>query len=269
MSNIYLKQPQLLTNLTEIRKARRFDTGEVAVAFGQNIVRPATGGQPHDHATVTVGAETFRSGRVFKADGDTWVSLDGAGHVPELGEMAYVEVNAERRRRLSRGHTLTHLLMAASRHVVAGFDSKGAAIDDNERTVSVRFRTHSKLTEKQISTIDALTRHFVLKDAPVTFSMVKSAEAGAQKFPKWRIDSELGLSGSIRVVDIRGIDANPCSGSHVGKTGEVAAFAMRPAAWSADEMVTLNAELTPDWTYWFPHNFLIDAPAVDLSSFEP
>jgi Ser-tRNA(Ala) deacylase AlaX len=255
--------------IAEIRQARRFDNGDAAIVLGQNIIRPATGGQPHDHAMVTIGVETFRTGRVFKADGETWITLEAASaDLPSVGEMAYVEVNAERRHRLSRCHTLTHLMMAAARHVIPGFDSKGAAINEDERTVSIRFRAHSKPMEKQISTIDALTRHFVLNNAPVTFSSVKSPEAGAQKFPKWRIDSELGLSGSIRVVEIRGIDANPCSGSHVGKTGEIGAFAMKTACSNGDDIVVLNAELTAGWLYWFGDNFLKDSPDVDLSSFE-
>lgn len=269
MSNIYLKQPQLLVTATDIRQARRFDNGDVAIALGQNIIRPETGGQPYDHATVTIGAETFRTGRVFKADGETWIALEwNSTNLPDVGEMAYVEVDAERRRQLSRCHSLTHLMMAAARHVLVGFDSKGAIIHEDGRTVSIRFRADARPTEKQISLIDALTRHFVLKDVTVKLSSVKSPEAGAQKFPKWRIDSTLGLAGSIRVVEICGIDANPCSGSHVGKTGEIAAFAMKGPCSNGSDLITLNAEIADGWMYWFDNNFLANSSEVDLSSFE-
>ena len=268
MSNIYLKQPQLLTNITEIRQACRFENAEAAIVLGQNIIRPETGGQPYDRAMVTVGDRTFQTGRVFKVNGETWISLQNVVELPNAGEMAFVEVDAERRQRLSRCHTLTHLMMAAARHVVAGFDSKGATIHDDERTVSIRFRAFAKPTETQLKIIDALTRRFVLKDARVTFSSVKSPESGAQRFPKWRIDSELNLSGSIRVVDIRGIDANPCSGSHATKTGEIVAFAMKTPSCNGDDVVTLNAEIAPGWSYWFGDNFLKDSADVDLSCFE-
>jgi len=146
MSNIYLKQPQLLSNITDIRQARRFGGSEAAIVLGQNIIRPETGGQPYDRALITVGDSTFETGRIFKADGETWISLKDAAELPCSGEMACVEVDAERRQRLSQCHTLTHLLMAAARHVVTGFDSKGAHINDDERTVSIAFRVSAKPT---------------------------------------------------------------------------------------------------------------------------
>lgn len=269
MANVYLKHPHLLSNTTDIRQSRKFDSGETAVVLGQNIIRPPGGGQPHDHGSITIGSSVLKTGRVFKADGETWIAIEGSvSELPEVGEMVYVEVDADRRRRLSRCHSLGHLMMAAARHIVTGFDSKGAGIHDDERTVTIRFRAKEQLTEEQVGLIDALTRHFVLKDAPIRFSNVKSREEGAKQFPNWRIDSDLGLTGSIRVVNICGIDSNPCAGTHVNTTAEVVAFAMQADRSRTDDLVTVNATIAEDWTYWFPDAFLTRSALIDLQSFE-
>ncbi|WP_341487857.1 hypothetical protein [Pararhizobium sp. A13] len=83
---------------------------------------------------VAIGEHEFPIGRVYKVEGDTWLTLKGAAaNPPRVGDLAAVSVNAERRRELSRSHTLCHLMMAAGKACLEDFDSKGAAIDETGR----------------------------------------------------------------------------------------------------------------------------------------
>jgi len=258
MTNIFLREPKLYDNLTAVRSVRVAGT-DAAIVLDQNIVRPEGGGQPRDHATVTVGNQVFPVGQVVKSEGETWLALTGAAaSPPEEGELVSVSVDRARRTRLSKSHTLTHLMMAAAKRCLEDFDSKGATIDEAGQTATISFLTSSVVDDIAINMIDALVRHLVARDAPVTFATVKSLEEGAKRFPRWRVDSTLGLSGKIRVVDIAGIDANPCSGSHVKTTGEIGAYRMLHDLVRGGDLYHLSAERTPTWMYWLGEEALID-----------
>jgi Ser-tRNA(Ala) deacylase AlaX len=268
MTNIFNQHPDLTVHPTSIRAMKSESVHRTAIAFGQNIFRPAGGGQPHDLGTVTIGDEAVNVVNVTKQDGDTWVIVDRAcmGSV-EIGDMALLEVDAPRRAALSRSHSLTHLMMAAARHVLADFDSKGASIGYDGFTVSVRLRTSSTVTDELMSSIDCLTRHFVLRDAPVSIGSSKSVDDAAGRFRHWRVDSDLNLIGKIRIVDIAGIDANPCSGSHAKSTGEIGPFEFTKWMQSKDMEVQISARRTPTWMYWFGDGYLQSSSHVDLSAF--
>ncbi|WP_341487858.1 hypothetical protein [Pararhizobium sp. A13] len=105
--------------------------------------------------------------------------------------------------------------------------------------------------------MDAVVRHLIAKDAPVTFATVKSLEDGASRYSRWRVDSSLGLTGKIRVVDIAGIDANPCSGSHVKSTGEVGPYIFSQEETREGDLHHFHAERTATWMYWFGEELLI------------
>ncbi|MGR9154632.1 hypothetical protein ACU8L5_36055 (plasmid) [Rhizobium leguminosarum] len=257
MTNIFLREPKLYTNLTAVRRVSVVGT-DAAVVLDQNIVRPEGGGQPRDHGSVTVGDQVFPIGQVVKSEGETWLRLSGAGSAPpEEGELVSVSVDRERRATLSKSHSLTHLMMAAGKKCLEDFDSKGAAIDEAGQIVTISFRTSSVVDDIAINMIDAVVRHLVAKDAPVTFTTVKSLEEGAKRFPRWRVDSTLGLSGKIRVVDIAGIDANPCSGSHVETTGDVGPYRMFHDLVLDGDIYRFSAERTRTWMYWFGEEALI------------
>ncbi|KPL50856.1 hypothetical protein ABB55_00275 [Prosthecomicrobium hirschii] len=268
MTNIFNQYPDLTVHPTTIRAMKFESAHRTAIAFGQNIFRPAGGDQPHDRGTISIGNETSNVLNVVKEGGETWVIVDRTrvGDV-EIGNMALLEVDAPRRAALSRSHSLTHLMMAAARHVLADFDSKGALIADDGVTVSVKFKTSTAVTDELMSSVDCLTRHFVLRDASISVVSAKSVADAAGRFRHWRVDSDLGLTGKIRIVEIAGIDANPCSGSHAKSTREIGPFEFTKWTQSKDMEVQISARRTPTWMYWFGDKHLRVSSHVDLSAF--
>lgn len=267
MPNIYHRFPDLTSHMTTVRALTAVDGG-LAVAFDQNIFRPEGGGQPQDLGQVVIGDLVVDVRGVFKSEGETWTVLDGTiANAIAPGDVAVLQVNSERRAALSKSHTLSHLMMAAARHVLADFDSKGALIGDDGNSVAIRFRTTTDLQKEHIDAIDCLTRHFVLRNAAVKIASAKSVEAGAKQYRHWRVDSELGLSGKIRVVEIVGVDANPCAGSHVKQTSEIGPFMFTGLRKAANSVVTLTTERSVTWMYWFGDRALVDSPLVRLSEF--
>jgi Ser-tRNA(Ala) deacylase AlaX len=250
MPNIYLAQPDLLSHVTSVRAVKNLDDGGYAIALHENIIRPEGGGQPRDHAALTFGRDEVPAGEVFKSDGDTWITLDAPlAQAPEIGEMVHIAVDADRRRSLSRAHSLSHILMAAARHVTKSFDSKGAFLGEDGKSVEIRFRIADQLSQEALATIDCLARTLIHAARPIQTVTVKSAEIGARQFPHWRVDPDLHLTRKIRVVHILGVDANPCSGSHVVSTGAIGSFAVKGCRLDGTGAHILTAEITSGWTY--------------------
>jgi Ser-tRNA(Ala) deacylase AlaX len=270
MPNIFLQHSEMLSHSTSIRAIRPVGCDGFAIALQQNIIRPEGGGQPRDHARITVGGDAALVTEVFKADGETWiVSEDLPVSSLNVNDMVLVEVDAPRRRALSLSHSLSHLLMAAARHVTKGFNSMGASIGNDGRTVQVRFRSETSLDDNLLDVIDALTRYFVKSDAKIESVMLKSVADAERRFCHWRIDSALALSGKIRVVNISGIDTNPCSGSHARSTGEIGPFSVQGYRCDGESAYSIDVERVPSWLYWFDDEFLVRSGSVNLGAFSP
>jgi Ser-tRNA(Ala) deacylase AlaX len=159
--------------------------------------------------------------------------------------------------------------MAATRHVTESFNSKGASLSEEGGLVNIRFHTSTKLEPTIIDTIDCLTRHLVAKNARIETLTVKSLASAERSFRHWRVDPELGLSGKIRVVNIAGIDANPCGGSHVKSTDEIGPFAIKGYRAEGAGTYTIEAARVPVWMDWYDDEFLARSALVDLRVFEP
>lgn len=252
MTNLYMKHPNLLTHCTSVRDIQKSEKGRLSLAFAENIFRPEGGGQPQDFGKVIVADRSLDVVSVTKIDGTVWVLVEaGEAETVQVGDLALQEVDEKRRFELSKSHTLTHLMMAAASRIIADFDSKGAKISEDGSSATISFLTGALITDEHIHIIDQLTRSFVLRNAPIQYVMTKGLAECETRFTNWRIDSGLGLTGRIRVVEIEGIDANPCSGSHVTSTAEVGPYEVFRWSQSGESLVQIHARRTPCWMYWF------------------
>jgi len=189
---------------------------ERGIRLDRTVFYPTGGGQPGD------------SGVLRRADGSTIAiadarkgeSVDEVLHVPApgaaapaVGETVTAEIDWDRRYRLMRMHTCLHLLCAVIPGAVTGgqisdgkarldFDVPGEALDKDA------------ITEK----LNAL----IAADHPVT--------------PRWISDEELAQRpelvrtmsvkpptgfGRVRLLDIAGVDLQPCGGTHIKHTAEI------------------------------------------------
>lgn len=249
MANIFLARPEALQIETRIEQIRLLDDGRPALILAENPFRPAGGGQPADHGHLVSGSRTYLVSEVHKADGATWVVASNGTFEP--GQPVEVFVDAERRKLLSQGHTLTHLMMATIRETVPGYESKGADIADAGRAIELRFRSEAIVTENMIREIDRATRSRITRAIPVSVTRARSMDEAARSFEHWRVDPDLALGGKVRVVVIEGIDANPCSGSHVGSTAEIGPYAVTGHEARRLGLNLLRLEKLPAWTYWY------------------
>ena len=186
------------------------------IRLDRTVFYPMGGGQPGD------------TGLLRRADGSTIAIADTRKgtlpgeivHVPatgqpapNVGEDVTAEIDWERRYRHMRMHTSLHLLCAA---VPAGVT--GGQIGD------------------QRSRLDFDSGDLVLDKAAIAEKVNALIAANHAVAPRWISDEELAAKpelvrtmsvkpptghGKVRLLDIAGVDLQPCGGTHVRATGEI------------------------------------------------
>jgi misacylated tRNA(Ala) deacylase len=196
--------------------ARVVAVDEHAVQLDRTVFYPMGGGQPGDR-----GVLRHESGEPVQiVDTRKGATPGEILHITEapvseslVGHNVVAEIDWERRYRLMRMHTCLHLLCAV---IPAGVT--GGSIRDGSG------RLDFDLPE---STLDK---------AQVTEALNRLIAAGHAVQPRWITDDELAQKpdlvrtmsvappmghGRVRLLDIAGVDLQPCGGTHVANTGEI------------------------------------------------
>jgi misacylated tRNA(Ala) deacylase len=190
---------------------------ERGIRLDNTVFYPTGGGQPGD-----VGVLRWASGEVAIVDAIKGATPDEVIHVPAPGAAlpapgatVTAEIDWARRHRLMRMHTCLHLLCAVVPGAVTGgqisdgkarldFDVPGATLDKDEITTKLNalIAADHAVTPRWISDEELASRPELVRTMSV-------------KPPSGH--------GSVRLLDIAGIDLQPCGGTHVRRTGEIGA----------------------------------------------
>ena len=186
------------------------------IVLDRTIFYPAGGGQPGD------------TGALVRADGtrvaiaDTRKGETGILHVPaegqalpEAGETVALEIDWARRHRHMRMHTALHLLCAV---VPAGVT--GGQIGAERSRLD--FDPGEVVFDK--AAIEAGLNRLIAQDALVVPRWVEESELDARPelVRTMSVQPPRG-AGRIRLLDIAGVDLQPCGGTHVARTREIGA----------------------------------------------
>ena len=197
-------------------------TDETGIRLDRTVFYPMGGGQPGD-----VGVLRLADGAEIKiVDTRKGERHEDVVHVPEEGSPSLApgtkvtaEIDWERRHRLMRMHTCLHLLCA----VVPGEVTGGQISDGKGR-------------------LDFNMPELTLTKEEITEGLNRLVEADHPVGPRWISDEELAASpdlvrtmsvkppsgsGRVRLLDIPGVDLQPCGGTHVSRTGEIGKVAVR------------------------------------------
>jgi misacylated tRNA(Ala) deacylase len=203
-------------------KARVIAIRDGMLVLDQTLFYAASGGQPSDH------------GRITRSDGLSFplaearfldpaktiighVLAEGAADMQE-GQDVTLSLDIERRMKLMRMHSALHLLSVALPYPVTGgavgteegrldFDIPDAGLDKDAITESLNalIAKHADITDRLITDAEL--------DANPT--LVKTMSV---KPPRG--------TGTIRLVEIAGLDLQPCGGTHVRNTREIGQMAV-------------------------------------------
>ena len=190
--------------------------GADGVELDQTICYARSGGQAGDSGTLTLayGRALALADTVYADDRSRILHVLAEGTAaPQVGDRVTVSLDWPRRHRLMRLHTCLHLLGSLVPAPVTGCsispDSARIDFDLPESTLD-----KADLTERLNALIQART--------DVTVNTITPQELAAQPDLVRTVGAAPpGGTARIRIIEIPGVDRQPCGGTHVANTGEI------------------------------------------------
>jgi misacylated tRNA(Ala) deacylase len=184
-----------------------------AVVLDQTVCYPLGGGQPGDTGTLTWkgGSAAIVDTRYGEGGAIRHVLEEGA-EVPSPGDDVRLAIDWDRRYRHMRMHTAMHLLGSVLRYGVTG----GNISADKSR---LDFDMEDTIDKDAVG---AAVAALVAGEHPVSCRWISEEELDAQPelVRTMSVQPPRG-KGSIRLLEIEGVDLQPCGGTHVRSTAEV------------------------------------------------
>jgi misacylated tRNA(Ala) deacylase len=174
------------------------------------------GGQPGDRGVLVRadGSSVDIINTIYDADRKTilHVPADGA-EWPLPGELVTAKLDWPLRHKRMRAHTALHLLS-----VVLPYPVTGGAVGDGEGRLD--FDSGDVAFDK--ADVERRLNGFVATNAAVTTQWITDEDLAANPglVKTMKVKPPTG-SGRVRLVEIAGLDLQPCGGTHVAKTGEI------------------------------------------------
>ena len=180
----------------------------------RTVFYPLGGGQPGDTGTVSWDGGSAAIVDTRYVDADIAHILEEGATAPPEGASVKLEIDWDRRYRHMRMHTAMHLLGSVLQYGVTGgniSEAKSRLDFDMEDTV-----------DKEA--VSAALARLVAADHTVTCRWISEQEldANPELVRTMSVQPPRG-KGSIRLLEIEGVDLQPCGGTHVRSTREVGA----------------------------------------------
>lgn len=190
--------------------------GEGGVILDRTVCYPLGGGQAGDSGWLSAGDRRWRVGDTRKSKESPGGILHLIeGEPPPVGTTVDVEVDAAKRQAHRRFHTATHLLCALLPYPVDGCSI-------TESYARLDFHTDEPFDK---DAIQAGLARLVAEAHPVRHRWISEEELDANPglVRSMSVQPPRGL-GRVRVVEVEGVDLQPCGGTHVGNTAEIGAL---------------------------------------------
>ncbi len=197
-------------------------TPEGGIILDRTVFYAQGGGQPGDVGTIhaSSGSAFTVSNTVYGADRSQIVHVVGpeaAAH-SSPGDEVELRLDWERRFKRMRVHTALHLLS-----VVLPYPVTGGSIGDGDGRLDFDIPDAGLDKAEIAEKLNAL----IARDAPVSDRWITDEELDANPglVKTMSVQPPRG-SGRVRLVEIAGIDLQPCGGTHVRRTGEIGQVAV-------------------------------------------
>jgi misacylated tRNA(Ala) deacylase len=189
---------------------------EGGVILDRTVCYPQGGGQAGDSGHLQAGDARWRVTDTKKSkEHPGGIVHQIEGELPAIGSAVEVQVDAAKRDKHRRFHTATHLLCALLPYPVDGCSIV-------EGYARLDFHTDEPFDKDAIQA--GLTR-LVQEAHPVRHRWISEAELDANPglVRSMSVQPPRG-QGRIRVVEVEGVDLQPCGGTHVANTSEIGAI---------------------------------------------
>jgi len=189
------------------------ESGPQGVVLDRTVFYPRGGGQPGDTGRLTQGRLEVSIVDTVHGEGARIVHLPAAGSVlPAAGTDVEAEIDWGRRYAHMRMHTALHLLGVALPYGVTGGN-----------ITAERSRLDFDLPDSpDKAVVGVALNHLIAADHPVSSFWIEEdeLEARPELIRTLSVRPPRG-AGRIRLLEIPGLDLQPCGGTHVRGTGEI------------------------------------------------
>ncbi|MEX3557793.1 MAG: alanine--tRNA ligase [Burkholderia sp.] len=193
---------------------------QVVVVLDHTPFYAESGGQVGDQGVLANAATRFAVEDTLK------VQADVAGHhgtveqgTLKVGDTLRAEIDAARRVRTERNHSVTHLMHKALREVLGSHVQQKGSLVDADKT-RFDFAHNAPMSDDEICRVEALVNAEILANAPGiahNMSYDDAVKGGAMALFGEKYGDE------VRVLDL-GFSRELCGGTHVNRTGDIGLF---------------------------------------------
>lgn len=196
--------------------ARMVAVDERGIRLDRTVFYPMGGGQPGDIGVLRPNLQTVIAiVDTIKGEGpDEVIHVPAQGAArPEVGAAVAAEIDWQRRHRLMRMHTCLHLLC----NVVPGAVTGGQVGDGRGR---LDFDVPGSSLDREA--IAARLNELIAAAHPVASRWITDGQLAAEPelVRTMSVKPPAGM-GRVRLIDIDGVDLQPCGGTHVKNTAEI------------------------------------------------
>jgi misacylated tRNA(Ala) deacylase len=194
-------------------------TEQGGIVLDRTVFYANSGGQPGDTGRLTTadGARVAIDNAIYTDAAKSEIAHLAAPGAPALkvGDTVTAAIDWDKRYARMRMHTALHLLSAALPYAVTG-----GSVGDSESRLD--FDIPEAGLDKDA--ITARINEMIATDAAVTSRWISDAELDANPglVKTMSVKPPMG-TGRVRLIDIAGLDLQPCGGTHVRATGEIGA----------------------------------------------
>ena len=180
----------------------------------QTVFYPLGGGQPGDTGTVSWDGGSAAILDTRYVNGGIGHILEEGAAAPAQGTPVILQIDWDRRYRHMRMHSAMHLLGSVLRYGVTGGNI-------SEAKSRLDFDMEDSVDKEAVATA---MQALVEADHPVSCRWISDAEldANPELVRTMSVQPPRG-KGSIRLLEIKDVDLQPCGGTHVRSTSEVGA----------------------------------------------
>lgn len=186
---------------------------ETSIQLDRTIFYPEGGGQPGDTGRLVCEDGTeIRVNNTIKVSGAIQHLTEPFSNALKVGDKVTGRIDWERRNRHMRYHTCLHLLCAVVPHPVTG-----GSINENKARLD--FDMPETIDKEAVTTA---LNELIEANHPVEIQWITDAEmqANMELVRTMSVQPPMG-QGKIRLVHVKGIDLQPCGGTHLASTGEI------------------------------------------------